>query len=142
MHRQDPDAHVIAPYSSFLALMANPAAALENLRRMERKGWCGRYGFYEAVDCSGSNRQVIRWWMAHHQGMALLALCNVLHDWPLQRYFHAEPQVLATELLLHERLPASVVAEASVAPPAADLDASYGSRERIPEITSALHNSP
>jgi cyclic beta-1,2-glucan synthetase len=142
LRRQGPDAHVIAPYSSFLALMANPGSALRNLRRMERKGWRGRYGFYEAVDCSGSNRQVIRWWMAHHQGMALLALCNVLYDWPLQRYFHAEPQVLATELLLHERPPASVVAEAPVVPPAVDLDAAYGSRERIPEITGALHESP
>ena len=41
--------------------------------------------------------------------------CNLLFDCPMQRYFHAEPHVLATELLLHERLPASVVAEAEPA---------------------------
>ena len=50
-------------------------------------------------------------WMAHHQGMALLAACNELFDNPFQRYFHSEPQVLATELLLHERVPSAVVAE-------------------------------
>ena len=55
---------------------------------------------------------MIRSWMAHHQGMSLLAVCNLLFDNPLQHYFHAEPQVLATELLLHERLPSSIVVEA------------------------------
>jgi hypothetical protein len=83
---------------------------------MEEFGWSGRYGFYEAVDYSGSGGRVIRTWMAHHQGMALLSLANVLFDWPMQRYFHAEPQVLATELLLHERVPTAVVAEADPVP--------------------------
>jgi len=32
----------------------------------------------------------------------------------MQRYFHAEPQVLATELLLHERLPAAIEAEREI----------------------------
>ena len=75
---------------------------------MEEYGWSGRYGFYEAVDYSRQGGEVIRSWMPHHQGMALLAICNLLFDKPLQRYFHAEPHVLATELLLHERVPASV----------------------------------
>jgi hypothetical protein len=43
--------------------------------------------------------------MAHHQGMSLLAICNLLFDNAIQRYFHAEPHVAATELLLHERVP-------------------------------------
>jgi cyclic beta-1,2-glucan synthetase len=46
--------------------------------------------------------------MAHHQGMSLLAICNLLCDQPFQRYFHAEPYVMATELLLHERMPAGI----------------------------------
>jgi cyclic beta-1,2-glucan synthetase len=117
LKRQDPDALVIAPYASFLAAMVDPAAALKNLRQMEEYGWTGRYGFHEAVDYSdGGGARVVRSWMVHHQGMALLALCNLLFNYPIQRYFHAEPQVLATELLLHERLPSSVVAEAEPAP--------------------------
>jgi hypothetical protein len=41
--------------------------------------------------------------MAHHQGMSLLAVLNLLHDNIVQTWFHANPQVQATELLLHER---------------------------------------
>jgi cyclic beta-1,2-glucan synthetase len=115
--RQNAESLVIAPYASFLAALADPQQALANLHRMEEYDWTGRYGFYEAVDYTGGGgAHVIRWWMAHHQGMALLAVCNLLFDAPLQRYFHDEPQVLATELLLHERLPSSVVAEAEPAP--------------------------
>jgi cyclic beta-1,2-glucan synthetase len=112
LERRDSESLVIAPYASFLALMVNPMVALKNLRHMDEYGWSGRYGFYEAVDYGSGGAQVIRSWMAHHEGMALLAICNLLFDNPMQRYFHAEPQVLATELLLHERLPAGVDAEA------------------------------
>jgi cyclic beta-1,2-glucan synthetase len=43
--------------------------------------------------------------------MSLLAIVNLLFDNPLRQYFHAEPQVLATELLLHERVPAGALAD-------------------------------
>ena len=36
-------------------------------------------------------------WMAHHQGMSLLAFTNLLFGNPLRQYSHREPQVLATE---------------------------------------------
>ena len=74
-------------------------------------GWTGAYGFYEATDYSTGSPEIVRSWMAHHQGMSLLAIANVLFDNPFQRYFHAEPYVLATELLLHERVPAGLVTE-------------------------------
>jgi cyclic beta-1,2-glucan synthetase len=112
MKRRDEEMLVVAPYASFLTLLANPVAALKNLRQMEEFGWSGRYGFYEAVDYRGRGGEVIRTWMAHHEAMSLLAICNLLYDNPMQRYFHAEPQVLATERLLHERLPALAAAEA------------------------------
>jgi hypothetical protein len=41
--------------------------------------------------------------MAHHQGMTLAAICNVLHDWPFQRWFHSDRLVQASELILQER---------------------------------------
>ncbi len=110
------EALVISPYSSFLALGVNPVAALNNLRQMEEYGWSGRYGFYEAVDYTRAGGEIVRSWMAHHQGMALLAICNLLFDNPMQRYFHAEPHVLATELLLHERVPSAVEAEQETFP--------------------------
>jgi hypothetical protein len=34
--------------------------------------------------------------------MSLLAILNLLHDNAVQRWFHRNPEVQATELLLHE----------------------------------------
>ncbi len=104
------DALVIAPYATILALEANPAGALANLRRMEKLGWLGEFGFYECADYSSSREPkddsryvLVRSWMAHHQGMSLLAITNLIAGKPFQRWFHADPRVRATELLLHEK---------------------------------------
>jgi cyclic beta-1,2-glucan synthetase len=110
------DSLVISPYSAALALPVDPVSAVQNLREMEQAGWSGRYGFYEAIDYSKPGGQVIRSWMAHHQGMTLLSICNLLFDNAIQRYFHTEPQVLATELLLHERVPSAVETEKDIIP--------------------------
>jgi hypothetical protein len=40
--------------------------------------------------------------MAHHQGMSLLAIVNLLGDNVVQRWFHENPLVQSTERLLHE----------------------------------------
>lgn len=111
LKRLDSDALVVSPYSVFLASAVDPAGVLENLKQMEKYGWTGRYGFYEAVDYTQAGGRPIRSWMAHHQAMSLLAVCNLLFDQPLQQYFHAEPHVMATELLLHERMPAALRVE-------------------------------
>jgi cyclic beta-1,2-glucan synthetase len=102
---------VVAPHASVLALMIDPAAAIDNLRLMASKGWLGPYGFYESIDYR-SRRQarrrratLVQLFMAHHQGMSLLALDNSLFGEAMQRRFHSLPLVLATERLLHERRP-------------------------------------
>jgi len=46
--------------------------------------------------------------MAHHQGMSLLALANFLKENVMQRWFHSDPRVQATELLLQEK-PVAIV---------------------------------
>lgn len=96
---------VISPYSTFLALGIDSVEALKNLRRMAAAGWIGAYGFYEAADYSESKDRpiLVREWMAHHQGMSLLAVLNLLDDNVVQRWFHANPHLQATELLLHEK---------------------------------------
>jgi len=99
---------VVSPYSTFLTLGVDCVEALRNLRRMESMGWVGEYGFYESADytCSLRRPELAREWMAHHQGMALLAVTNLLSDNVVQRWFHANPLVQSAELLLHE-LPTS-----------------------------------
>ncbi|CAN5551562.1 hypothetical protein BH10ACI4_BH10ACI4_16180 [soil metagenome] len=98
------DGPVISPYSTFLALPFAREHALSNLHRMADAGWVGDYGFYEAADyIAGSKPEMVRSWMAHHQGMALLAITNLLCANVFQEWFHANPKVRAAELLLHER---------------------------------------
>ncbi len=111
LHQGEPSCLVISPYSTFLALHVDASAALRNLRRMEGDGWVGAYGFYEAADYSSTSgrrswrhrHELVRCWMAHHQGMSLIALANFLHDGVIQRWFHSDLRVQATELLLHEK---------------------------------------
>ncbi|TBV01814.1 glycoside hydrolase family 94 protein [Phytopseudomonas dryadis] len=104
---------VMAPYASVLALMVAPEAACKNLQRLAGMGMAGRYGLYEAIDFTsarlppGQSAAVIPSFMAHHQGMSLLALACVLLDRPMQRRFEADPQFQATALLLQERVPKS-----------------------------------
>ena len=107
---------VIAPYASVLALMVYPRVAASNLRRQSERGWLTRYGFYEAVDCSDGQEYVVRSFMAHHQGMSLVALDNALNGRAMQMRFHAEPMVQATELILEERLPLAARVETALAP--------------------------
>jgi cyclic beta-1,2-glucan synthetase len=100
---------VISPYSTFLALLADAKSATENIGKLETMGMLGPYGFYEAVDFTasrvkaGSSFEIVRCWLAHHQGMSLMAVANVLCNASSQRRFHAEPMVAATERLLHEK---------------------------------------
>lgn len=112
----DPEvsANIVAPYAACLALQVDPEAALQNLRVMEQLGWLGTYGFCESADYKSGRRakrtkyELVRSWMAHHEGMTLVALCNALTEASFQRRFHAEPRVQATELILHERIPETI----------------------------------
>ena len=107
------DRLVVAPYATMLALLIDPSGAMENARSLAgRPGVLGRYGFREAIDFSSSRRfgrrdenVVVRSYMAHHQGMVLLAIDSRLKDGPMQERFHADPLIQATEYLLQERAP-------------------------------------
>ena len=102
---------VIAPYASALALMVAPEAACANLQRLAGEGLTGPFGLYEAVDYTalrlprGKSNAIVRSFMAHHQGMTLLALAYQLLDRPMQQRFESDPQFQATMLLLQERAP-------------------------------------
>lgn len=105
---------VVSPYSTALAAMVEPRAALDNMRRLIREGALTGYGFYEAIDYTKERLQpdqemvLIKTFMAHHQGMILVSLDNLLNDNVMQQRFHSEPLVQATELLLQERIPRGV----------------------------------
>jgi cyclic beta-1,2-glucan glucanotransferase len=100
---------VIAPYACVLAARIAPHAVLENLDRLQHLGLMGRYGVYEAIDCTPSRQRsdrapaIVRSFMAHHQGMIFVALDNLLNGDPMVRRFHSEPVAKTAEALLFER---------------------------------------
>ncbi|HUA87616.1 MAG TPA: glucoamylase family protein [Bryobacteraceae bacterium] len=111
LKRGTEDDQVIAPYATMLALMIDPARGIENLQRLHQLGLSGPMGFYESIDFSrekspdGEHGVVVYAYMAHHQGMSLVALNNVLRGEAMERRFHAELRVRAFESLLFERVP-------------------------------------
>jgi cellobiose phosphorylase len=119
---------VVAPYATALAALIRPELAARNLRALAGDGLEGGFGFYESIDYTpsrvpaGRKGVVVKAFMAHHQGMTLVALDNVLCGGPMQRRFHADPRIQASELLLEERVPVGtpfVDLRAAVSSPAA-----------------------
>jgi cyclic beta-1,2-glucan glucanotransferase len=108
---------VITPYAAFLALNVDPANSVRNLRDMHAKKWVGPLGFYESADYGCPRRgekpgaELVRSWMAHHQGMSLLSVANLLSNSVFQRLFHSEVMVASTERILHERKPSATNCE-------------------------------
>jgi cyclic beta-1,2-glucan synthetase len=102
---------VIAPYATVMALMVAPKEAAENIDRLRQEKAEGLFGLYEALDYtpsrvpSGQTHAVVRSFMAHHQGMGLLALAYALLDRPMQQRFNSNPFFQSADLLLHERVP-------------------------------------
>ncbi len=105
---------VVAPYASLLASQYRPRAAVANLERLRRMGARGDYGFYDAVDFTparlpeGARHAVVRTYMAHHQGMSIVAVANVVSQGLMRTRFHSDPVIEAAELLLQERSPHEV----------------------------------
>ena len=116
------DELVVAPYATALAAIIDPAASTANLRRLAAIGLEGEYGFFDAIDYTprGSDAAtrdeaaeaargvVVPTYLAHHEGMTLVALTNALLLNRMVERFHAEPRVQATEMLLQERVPRDV----------------------------------
>ena len=93
---------VISPYSSFLTLTSAPKSSVKNLKKLEKSGVCGKYGFFEAVDfTNGFN--VIRSFMSHHVGMSFLSVLNALDNNRMQNRFMCDLQMKGAKTLLDEK---------------------------------------
>jgi cyclic beta-1,2-glucan synthetase len=128
---------VVAPYATALAAMVEPVAALANFERLTSIGLLGRYGFYESIDYTasrlpqGETFAIVKAYMAHHQGMTIVALANLLLESTMRRRFGADPSVQATDLLLQERTPSTV---AVARPVPEDGAARLHVREDVPPV--------
>ncbi len=125
------DNRVIAPYATGLAAMVSPRLAAKNYERLANFGGKGRYGYYEALDFTptrlrvGESVAIVQAYFAHHQGMTIVAILNAVNDGAMRNWFHEEPMIKASELLLQERAPRDVPSE----------------QKRL-EKSSALQNTP
>ena len=105
---------VFAPYATALAAMIAPNEAALNYLSFADLGARARYGYYEAVDFTptrlpaNSRYAPVRTYMAHHQGMTIVAIDNVVAADRMKARFHAEPVVRSAELLLQEPAPREV----------------------------------
>lgn len=108
------DNMVVSPYSSIMCLQYSPKKVYSNIKALRKYNTYSNYGFYEAVDFTkthiGKNKkyEVVKTYMAHHQGMILTAINNYINDGIIQDRFHLNPSINAAEILLKERIPLAV----------------------------------
>ena len=138
---------VIAPYATALAALIDPARAFENLRRLEALGALGEFGFVDALDYTrttpGERFALVSTSMAHHVGMTMVALTNLLDRDVWQERFHAAPLVQSAQLLLHERLPRRLLLrEAQMPRVPAERVASTNDQPVVREVDTATRTTP
>ncbi len=128
---------VVAPYATGLGALIEPKAAVLNFARLSKAGASGRFGFREAVDYTprrlpdGASSAIVNSYMAHHQGMLLVALGNVLNGSAMVERFHGDPIIQATELLLQERMPRDVLV---ARPRAEEVQSPADVRDLVPPV--------
>lgn len=105
------DEMVVSSYGTVLAITDYPKEVIQNLKKLENEGMYGKYGFYESIDYTpsrlpvGKTKAVVETYMAHHQGLILLSINNLINDNVLQKRFMNNPELKAIDILLQERMP-------------------------------------
>lgn len=106
---------VVSSYGSMMWLPDEPKEVINNLKILESQGMKSRYGFYEAIDYTparlekGKNFEPVKTYMAHHQGLILLSICNLVKDRIVQKRFMQNPEMQSISILLEERMPENVI---------------------------------
>ncbi len=114
LRRTPPEELVIAPYATALAAQIEPHKAIVNFTQMEPLSTRARYGFIESLDFTAGRQSTperftrVDTFMAHHQGMSIVAIANVLLNCAPRRWGMANPHIEAVNSLLHERAPHEV----------------------------------
>ena len=106
---------VIAPYASIMTISKNYKNVFENIYRLKSIGADDKFGFYESIDYTpervgkGKRYEIVKTYMAHHQGLILTSINNFLNENILQKRFSENPEIEAVEILLQEKIPQTVV---------------------------------
>ncbi|MBE7058171.1 MAG: hypothetical protein E7387_03615 [Ruminococcaceae bacterium] len=102
MHNDDA---VVAPYAAIMASKQIPNEAYKNMLLFTRLGAEGKYGYYEAVDFTPGRKGIVESFMAHHVGMSLCGIANLLFDGMVSKGFAEMPMMKAVEVMLTEKMP-------------------------------------
>lgn len=108
-----PRERVVSPYSTILALERFPREGMENLVKLVQRGCAGSLGMFEAIDFTHSRGvmenysagELAATYMAHHNGMSLCSLCNILENSAVRAGFMENDMIKAAALLLEEKPP-------------------------------------
>lgn len=106
---------VVSSYASVLAITEKPKEVVLNLKKLESQGMFDKYGFFEAIDYTpnrqnlNSRYEVVKTYMAHHQGLILLSINNLFNNNILQKRFMQNPEMQSVKILLEERMPENVI---------------------------------
>ena len=109
------DDMVVSSYASILAITEKPKEVVDNLKILESQGMRDKYGFFESIDYTpnrqnlNSRYEVVKTYMAHHQGLILLSINNLFNDFILQKRFMENPEMQSVKILLEERMPENVI---------------------------------
>ncbi len=100
--------YVVSPYSSFLTLTTAPKLSIKNLSRFLKMRMYGKYGFFEAADYTSEKNKgdfsVTELYMAHHTGMSLISVDNLLNNQCMQRRFMSDRRMSGAKSLLEEQI--------------------------------------
>ena len=109
------DEMVVSSYGSMLAITDIPKEVVKNLKVLEQYGMYSKYGFYESLDFTpervrkGKKAEVVKTYMAHHQGLILLSINNLINQLILQKRFTKNPEIQAVSILLQETMPEKAI---------------------------------
>ena len=107
------DEIVTSTYGSILAINQEPKLVIENLKKLETEGMYDKYGFYESIDFTPGRTKngysPVKTYMAHHQGLILLSIDNLMKENIIQKRFKQNPEIEAVDILMQEKMPDNMI---------------------------------
>ena len=104
-----------SPYASIMDITEAPKKVIKNVRRVEEIGALTNVGFYESIDFTPSRLKynetyaLVKNHMAHHQGLILVSINNLINNEIMQKRFSNNPEIEAIDILLQEKMPKNII---------------------------------
>ncbi len=107
------DEIVTSSYGCILAINEEAKQVIDNLKILQEEGMFNKYGFYESIDFTPGRTkngyEPVKTYMAHHQGLILLSINNLMNKNIIQKRFMQNPEIRAIDILLQEKMPENMI---------------------------------